>query len=104
MYHPELPHDPDRVPEELNALREALAEQVHDTWAAGRLADGWTYGPELDAARRTHPCLIPYGELPEREKAYDRRTAAATIRCILEHGYRIVQDGTAVNLTTQTHE
>ena len=46
MYHPELPHDPDRVPEELNALREALAEQVHDTWAAGRLADGWTYDPE----------------------------------------------------------
>ena len=96
MYHPELPHDSDRVPEELNSLRETLAEQVHDTWSAGRLADGWTYGPELDPVRRTHPCLVPYGELPEREKVYDRRTAAATIRCILECGYRIVPNSTAI--------
>ena len=68
-----------------------LAEDIHDAWAAGRLAEGWQYGPVRDDLRRTHPDLVSYGDLPEGEKEYDRRTAAATIRCILAHGYRIVK-------------
>lgn len=77
------------LPEELLPLQETLAKNIHDTWAAGRLAEGWRYGPRLDDGLRTHPCLLPYHELPESEKEYDRRTAAATIRCMLDHGYQI---------------
>lgn len=77
------------LPEELLPLRETLAERIHDTWAAGKLADGWRWGPRLDEARRTHPSLLPYGQLSESEKEYDRRTAAATIRCMLEEGWRV---------------
>ncbi len=77
------------LPAELGALVEALAENVHDVWARGRLDAGWTYGPVRDDAKRTNPCLVPYGDLPESEKEYDRRTALETIRFILANGWRI---------------
>ena len=79
------------LPEDLEALTEYLAENAHDTWAAKRLADGWSYGPARDDARKLHPCLVPYSELPESEKEYDRNTAMQTIKAILALGYRITK-------------
>ena len=73
----------------LNALVEALAENVHDTWARGRLDQGWTYGPARDDAAKKHPCLVPYADLPESERDYDRNTAKATIQFILSKGFEI---------------
>ena len=73
----------------LNALVEALAENVHDTWARGRMDQGWTYGPARDDAAKKHPCLVPYADLPESEKAYDRNTAMSTIQFILSKGFEI---------------
>ena len=78
-----------KLPESLNALVEALAENVHDTWARGRMDQGWTYGPARDDAAKKHPCLVPYADLPESEKAYDRNTAMSTIRFILSKGFEI---------------
>lgn len=80
------------LPQELIRLRETLAEHVHDVWAAGRLKEGWRYGPVHDEKARTHPDLVPYDALPETEKEYDRRTAAAVIRCMLTHGYRVEKE------------
>jgi len=77
------------LPAGLDELVEALAERVHDVWARGRLDAGLTYGPERDDAKKTNPCLVPYGELPESEKAYDRKTALATVKSILASGWRI---------------
>lgn len=94
MYHPEKQCLAVSFPEELLPLRETLAENIHDAWAAGRIAEGWRFGDRLDAEARTHPSLCPYGELSEEEKEYDRRTAAATIRCILANGYRIERSDT----------
>lgn len=74
---------------ELLQLTERLAENAHDLWAAQRLADGWTYGPQRDDNAKKHPCLIPYAELPESEKTYDRETALGTLRAILALGYTI---------------
>ena len=73
----------------LNALVEALAENVHDTWARGRMDQGWTYGPARDDAAKKHPCLVPYADLPESERDYDRNTAMSTIRFILAKGFAI---------------
>lgn len=87
---PALPDDV-KLPEELLPLTEQLAENVHDVWAAGRVAAGWKYGPVRDDAARETPCLVPYSELPEEEKQYDRHTAAATIDFILRSGYMIVK-------------
>jgi hypothetical protein len=56
-----------------------------------RLSEGWIWGPKRDDAKKTHPCLVPYAELPESEKEYDRQTALETIKAILALGYRIEQ-------------
>ena len=77
------------LPEELTALTEAIAENVHETWAAARLAEGWTYGEERSDERKTTPCLVPYDELPEIEKEYDRRTAMNTLKLIVAMGYTV---------------
>lgn len=74
---------------ELIALTERLAENTHDLWAATRLAQGWTFGPARDDTAKKHPCLIPYADLPESEKTYDRETALGTLRAILALGYTI---------------
>jgi hypothetical protein len=70
-------------------LTELLARNAHEIWAQQRLADGWTHGPRRDDAARKHPCLVPYEELPESEKEYDRKTALETLKVILTLGYRI---------------
>lgn len=58
-------------------------------WAQTRIVQGWSYGPERDDATKKHPCLIPYEELPEAEREYDRNTAVETIRLILKLGFKI---------------
>jgi hypothetical protein len=70
-------------------LTELLARNTHEIWAKQRLADGWTYGPRRDDAAKKHPCLLPYDELPDCEKEYDRKTAMETLKAILTLGYRI---------------
>ena len=81
------------LPEEILALCEQMAKNTHEVWAASRIADGWTYGPRRDDALRQHPCLVPYEELSEEEKAYDRATSQETLRFILKMGYRITKEG-----------
>ena len=85
------PVDTDNVllPEELMALAEAISKNVHEVWAQNRMNEGWTYGPVRDDQKRHTPCLVPYEELPEEEKAYDRNTALATLKFIVAQGFRI---------------
>lgn len=74
---------------ELRGLTERLAEHAHDVWALQRIREGWRYGPRRDDHAREHPCLVPYAELPEAEKEYDRQTAMGTLKAVLALGYRI---------------
>ncbi len=71
------------------ALIEQLARNVHEVWAAKRIADGWRFGPKRDDAHKEHPCLIEYDRLPDSEKAYDREIVTHTIKALLALGYRI---------------
>jgi hypothetical protein len=86
------------LPADLIALTELLAENAHEVWARGRIAEGWRPGPHRDDVQKTHPCLVPYGELTETEKEYDRRAAMETLRTIVALGYTIAlkRDGGAV--------
>ncbi len=77
------------LPKELLALTEKIAENVHDVWAAGRIAEGWTYGNVKDTVNKKTPLLVPYNELPESEKEYDRNTALETLKLIVKLGYEI---------------
>lgn len=78
-----------QLPDDLIALTEQIAENVHDIWAQGRIADGWTYGEKRDDESKKTPCLVPYSQLSESEKEYDRNTAIETIKLIIALGYKI---------------
>ena len=75
------------LPSELEPLVEKLATSNHDIWAQGRIAEGWTHGPGRDDTAKTHPDLVPYEELSESEKEYDRRSVIETLMAILVLGY-----------------
>jgi ryanodine receptor 2 len=78
-----------QLPQELNELVEKMAKNVHEVWAQSRISQGWTYGPERSDSLKRHPCLVPYEDLPEVEKAYDRDTALATLKLICKLGFKI---------------
>jgi len=75
--------------EGLTALVEHMARNVHEVWAQSRISQGWTWGPQRDDTLKTHPDLVPYEDLTEVEKQYDRDTATATLKLIIKLGYNI---------------
>ncbi|HKO96446.1 MAG TPA: TRAFs-binding domain-containing protein [Pyrinomonadaceae bacterium] len=79
------------LPTDLHELVELLAENVHNVWSQQRLSDGWSYGHERDDPRKKHPCLIPYDQLPDHEKEYDRNTVVETLKVAAKLGYRLVK-------------
>ena len=80
------------LPKELLPMVEPMAKHVHDVWMRTRMEQGWTYGKERNDNEKKHPCLVPYEELPEEEKDYDRKTSIETLRFIIGHGFRIEKD------------
>jgi hypothetical protein len=74
---------------DLEELVERLAENTHDHWARQRLAEGWRYGPQRNDVSKEHPDLVPYQDLPEPEKEYDRKTSMETLKAIIALGYEI---------------
>lgn len=80
-----------QLPEEVKQLTELLAKNTHEGWSAQRIADGWRYGPQRDDVAKTHPCLVPYEELSESEKDYDRLTSLNTLKTILALGYKLTR-------------
>ena len=74
---------------ELLQLTEQLASNTHEVWARQRVKDGWTWGKARDDAARHHPGLVPYDELDESEKQYDRSAALETLKLIQAIGYKV---------------
>ena len=74
---------------DLEELVEQMAKNVHEVWAQTRMEQGWTYGEQRDDAKKQHPCLVAYEELPEEEKDYDRNTAVGTLKLIRKLGFNI---------------
>ena len=79
------------LPLELQNLVEQVARNVHEVWAKSRMSQGWTYGQKRDDVLKTHPCLVPYDNLTEVEKQYDRDTAVGTIKFIIKMGFNILK-------------
>lgn len=80
-----------QLPEELNVLIEKMSKNVHEVWAKNRIEQGWTYGEMRNDALKQHPCLVPYEELPEVEKMYDRDTVIGTLELICKLGFKITK-------------
>jgi len=74
---------------EIAKLIEKLARNAHDNWAKLRIQEGWHYGPRRDDLRKQHPNLLPYEELSDSEKQYDRETVLETVKALLAMGYVI---------------
>jgi len=53
------------------AIDGATPEQLHESWCAQKFADGWRYGDVKDPDKKTHPCLMPYAELPTLQRRKD---------------------------------
>jgi hypothetical protein len=70
-------------------ILEPLASNVHNQWMKGRLEASWKYGPKRDDEKKEHPSIVPYEELSEEEKEYDRQTVMTTINGLLENGFEI---------------
>ena len=90
-----VPHPIDlsdvELSDELNELREAIAENAHEVWAENRRAEGWTYGKQRNDQLKQTPDMMPYSQLPDSEKEYDREMAMKTIKLLKKLGYDIVK-------------
>lgn len=63
----------DLTTQEREEMVERMAEMEHGRWNVDRLRDGWRPG-KRDDAKRTHDCLVPWKELPEDIKKFDRNS------------------------------
>ena len=77
------------LPPDMDELCEAIAENAHDTWALERQSEGWTYGPVRDDETLETPDMVPYSELPDSERQYDRVMAFDTLKLLVALGYKI---------------
>lgn len=75
--------------DDLTELQEAIAENAHEIWAKARTDQGWTYGPERTDQRKQTPDMVPYCNLPESEKLYDREMAMQTLKLVKKLGFEI---------------
>jgi ryanodine receptor 2 len=80
-----------KLPKDLEQLVEQMSKNVHEVWAETRIQQGWTFGEQRNDELKTHPCLVPYEELPEEEKDYDRNTSIGTLKLIMKLGFKISQ-------------
>ena len=78
-----------KLPEELELLVEQMSKNVHEVWDEARISQGWTYGEQRNDELKTHPCLVPYEDLPEEEKEFDRNTSIGTLKLIMKLGFKI---------------
>jgi len=93
MYTP-LPIDTSEIfiDQDILELIELIANNTHDVWAESRIEEGWIYGPTKDSNLKTTPDLVPYEDLPESEKEYDRKTAMEAIKILISLGYKITKN------------
>lgn len=90
VYEPYPIHlDDITLDEDLSELQEAIAENAHEIWAKARTDQGWTYGPERNDQKKETPDMVPYCNLPESEKLYDREMAMQTLKLVKKLGFEI---------------
>lgn len=77
------------IPDHLKVIVERLAKHTHDVWAQGRMDEGWTYAPQRDDLLKKHPDLLPYDQLSESEKGYDKRSVEGVLKVVMALGYKI---------------
>jgi hypothetical protein len=72
---------------------ESLAEMEHERWCEERRAEGWVYAAQRDDAHRRNPYLLPWGELPEGIKDWNRAAARKLPDLVARAGFAVVRSG-----------
>jgi hypothetical protein len=68
---------------------ESLAEREHARWNVERLIAGWVYGPTADKDKKISPYLVPWDELPDQIREYDREPVRAIPRMLAAAGFEL---------------
>lgn len=56
----------------VEAVQKGMASrELHEAWCIRKRMEGWTWGPNKDAEAKTHPCLLPYEDLPPDQRVKD---------------------------------
>lgn len=56
-------------------------EESHESWLREKEDDGWVHGEVKDPEKKTHPCMVPYGDLPKEQKTKDALFTAVVRTC-----------------------
>jgi len=59
-----------------HAIDGMTPEQMHESWCEFKRADGWIFGDVKDVDSKTHPCLVPYADLPVDQQLKDHLFSA----------------------------
>lgn len=51
---------------------DAGPDASHENWRREKQAAGWVHGPTKDPEARTHPCMVPFEDLPPEQQNKDR--------------------------------
>lgn len=70
---------------------EALARSEHERWVEDKVRNGWRYGPERDEARKIHPLIVDWSQLPEEERDKDREPVREIPEMLAHAGFEIVR-------------
>lgn len=57
--------------------------EVHQSWFEHKKNEGWTYGAIKDLDAKTHPCMVPYDQLPPEQRVKDRLFRAIVLALIV---------------------
>ena len=56
---------------EYHLTNDVTPEQSHESWMEHKRMDGWVWGDVKDPEKKTHPCMVPYDQLPQEQKTKD---------------------------------
>lgn len=68
---PEWQRSSARMGADLHLMGDFGPEASHISWVQQKLDEGWRYGSVKDPVARTHPCMVPFAELPPAQQAKD---------------------------------
>lgn len=55
----------------IKAIEGATPRDLHGSWMAQKIAEGWVHGEIKDPEKKTHPCIVPYDQLPHFQRQKD---------------------------------
>lgn len=77
------------LPPAVDEIAELLSRNVHEVWASQKFQDGFSYGATDDKDQKTHHNLVPYDQLSEADRQYDRKTTLETIKVLIKLGFTL---------------